>query len=254
MVENDFEKLIERRKKWVDATQENEFEIKDILSGLYDDPSHFIYEILQNAEDVKAKTVCFNLLTDKLEIWHDGKDFNYKNVDGITGIGKTTKKHDLNAIGKFGVGFKSVFAVTESPCIFSGQYNFKIRNFVLPEELPRKYDVSGTWIIIPFNHPTRTSEEIYGKVKHRLNEIGLETLLFLKYIIKIKFKINHNLEGTYNKEPPLDSYINEKILNHSDDENVVETKLDPTYKKIRLTYSKGNNILKKERQGLDDGN
>lgn len=246
MIENDFEKLIERRKKWVDATQENEFEIKDILSGLYDDPSHFVYEILQNAEDVKAKTVCFNLSSDKLEIWHDGKDFIYENVDGITGIGKTTKKGDLNAIGKFGVGFKSVFAVTESPCVFSGQYNFKIQNFVLPEEIPRKYIGSGTWIIIPFNHPTRTSEEIYEKVRHRLNEMGLETLLFLSDIEKIEFKINHNLEGVYNREPQVDADENDKIITPSDDVNFTETDLNKPYRKIKLTYSKGNNILKKE--------
>jgi len=44
MVQNEFNKLIDKRKRWVSVTQENEFDIEGILAGLYDDPSHFIFE------------------------------------------------------------------------------------------------------------------------------------------------------------------------------------------------------------------
>jgi len=64
MVQNEFNKLIDKRKRWVSVTQENEFDIEGILAGLYDDPSHFIFELLQNAEDESANTISFYLFND----------------------------------------------------------------------------------------------------------------------------------------------------------------------------------------------
>jgi hypothetical protein len=40
------------------------------------------------------------------------------------------------SIGKFGVGFKSVFAYTQNPEIHSGEYHFRIHDLVVPELLP----------------------------------------------------------------------------------------------------------------------
>ncbi len=120
MEPNNFERLIAKRQQWVQSSEENNFDFDSILAGIYNDPSHFVYEVLQNAEDAGAKEISFSLFKDRLEIVHDGKDFDFNDVDGITGIGISTKKEDVNAIGKFGVGFKSVFAVTKTPTIHSG--------------------------------------------------------------------------------------------------------------------------------------
>ena len=119
--DRELEKLREKRKGLVRSLKENKFDLDSILAGLYNDPSHFIYEILQNAEDAKdekvkgAKKVEFKLFEDKLDIYHDGADFDFEDIEGVTGVGISKKKDDLTAIGKFGVGFKSVFAVTETP-------------------------------------------------------------------------------------------------------------------------------------------
>ena len=65
----------------------------EILSDLYTDDSHFIYEILQNAEDAQASEVKFVLYKDRLEILHNGKRaFNEQDVKSITKIAKSTKK------------------------------------------------------------------------------------------------------------------------------------------------------------------
>lgn len=50
-----FDELVEKRKKWGESSKENRFDFESILAGLYNDPSHFIYELLQNAEDEGAK-------------------------------------------------------------------------------------------------------------------------------------------------------------------------------------------------------
>jgi len=159
---NEFEELIQNRSDFAEINKKNKFNLNSLLSGLYNDPSHFIYEILQNAEDVEAKEVRFELFENRLDIYHDGIDFDFKDVEGVTGIGISRKKDDLNAIGKFGVGFKSVFAITQTPFIYSGQYNLKIEDFVVPSIIKREEQINGTKIILPFNHEFRSNEEIFG--------------------------------------------------------------------------------------------
>src|SRR4030043_1006718 len=183
----EFEKLIEKRKDWVRASKENKFDFDSLLAGLYNDPSHFIYEILQNAEDEGAKEVRFELFEDRLDVYHNGKDFDLEDIDGVTGIGISKKKDDLTSIGKFGVGFKSVFAITETPYIFSGEYRIRIEDFVVPVEIKTRDSVQGTLIRLPFNHKFRSREMIYDLVCRKLENIGLKTLLFLKNTEEIKW-------------------------------------------------------------------
>jgi len=197
MVIREFKALIEKREEWVASSKKNRFNFEDILAGIYNDPSHFIFEILQNSEDANAKEVSFYLFNDRLEIVHDGKDFNYDNVDGITGIGISTKRDDINSIGKFGVGFKSVFAVTKTPVIQSGDYNFRIEDFVIPRIINEKHKVKETKIILPFNHPTRDQNSVYELVKEKLKSINLHSFLFLGNIERIKWQADEY--GTYTK-------------------------------------------------------
>lgn len=93
--------LLDKRKRWIESNKENGFNLEHILVGLYSDASHFIYEILQNAEDAGATSAFFELYEDRLEIEHNGEDFSYENIDAITSIGNSTKKDDVNKIGKF---------------------------------------------------------------------------------------------------------------------------------------------------------
>ncbi len=183
-----FEELVEARKKLLEIHQANRFNLEDLLAEQYSDPSHFVYELLQNAEDEKATEVEIRLYTDKLLFKHNGKPFDIRDIDGVTGLGNSKKQEDLNAIGKFGLGFKSVFAVTRTPKIYSGDYAFKIKNFFLPEKLsdrPEWLKREETLIELPFNHTERSSQGVYRIVKNRLENLGMITLLFLKNIESI---------------------------------------------------------------------
>ena len=198
MENQNFDKLIAKRQQWVQSSKENNFDFDSILAGIYNDPSHFIYEILQNAEDANATEISFNLHNDHLEIKHNGKDFDFNDVDGITGIGISTKKEDINSIGKFGVGFKSVFAITQVPVIHSGLFHFEIKDFVIPSLIDNN-GIKETLIVLPFNHPSRTNNEIFEIVGKKLESIGLKTLLFLKNVKEIKWQ-TPNKNGHYYKE------------------------------------------------------
>ena len=92
---------------------------------LYTDKSHFVYELLQNAEDAEAKSVRFVQYSDRLEVFHDGKPFTSANLQGLCDIGKSDKVDNLNQIGEFGVGFKSVFGICDTVRLYSEPNHFR---------------------------------------------------------------------------------------------------------------------------------
>ena len=84
--------------------------IKELVSEIYPEEAHFIYELLQNAEDAGADSVYFGIKKDMLVFRHNGnKLFDAEDVDSITNIAKSTKKENFVQAGKFGIGFKSVY-------------------------------------------------------------------------------------------------------------------------------------------------
>ena len=127
-----FEELMHDRAELHRGLKKNKFNLHSILAELYSRPSHFIYELLQNAEDAGAKKVRFVLTEEGLDTYHDGREFNYKDIDGITSVGNTEKTDDLTKIGRFGIGFKSVFAITSTPHIFLWRLQHKNRTFIRP--------------------------------------------------------------------------------------------------------------------------
>ncbi|MDA8321652.1 MAG: hypothetical protein M0030_17850, partial [Actinomycetota bacterium] len=88
--------------------------VLDLLGQLYSDRSHFLFELIQNAEDAGATAMSFELFADRLQVRHDGRPFTADDVRAICGVGHGTKSGDLTKIGKFGIGFKSVYAYTDS--------------------------------------------------------------------------------------------------------------------------------------------
>lgn len=123
------------------------------LGRLYPDRTHFIFELLQNAEDAGATRILFHLFEGNLEVFHDGRLFNENDVRGICGVGEGTKAEDLTQIGKFGIGFKSVYAYTTTPEIHSGHESFRIENYVRPYAVQPR-DIGDSWttlFVFPFN-------------------------------------------------------------------------------------------------------
>ena len=151
------------RLDWIKASRKNKFDdgIKRLLKDLYPDNAHFIYELLQNAEDAQATEVRFILKEDGVEFEHNGdRLFSIEDVKAITSIGVSAKKDDPTNIGKFGVGFKAVFAYTETPEVASGEFHFRIRDLVVPDTDGLAHCDLGekeTRFSFPFNNPQKTS-------------------------------------------------------------------------------------------------
>ncbi len=127
------ERIYDSNKAFVE--NENFKGVKKIIVDNYSDEAHFVYEMLQNADDAKATEITFDLREDRLIVSHNGIPFDEKDLEGICSISKGTKSDDYTKIGKFGIGFKSVFVYTESPQVHSGSYDFEIRELVLPKRI-----------------------------------------------------------------------------------------------------------------------
>lgn len=183
------EELQKKRNVFVaEAKEQGMFEgIKSTLTKLYTSSGHFIFELLQNAEDAKATSVSFKLYPDKLVFEHNGtKLFNLNDIDSITNYGDSTKKENGNSIGKFGIGFKSVFEYTNSPEIHSGDYNFAIEDLFIPKVISPliNYDKNSTLISIPFNC-SKDIKKCYSEIKKSIEELKADVLLFLQNIAEI---------------------------------------------------------------------
>lgn len=177
-----------------------------LLADRYDDRTHFIFELLQNAEDALARrenwqgarSVRFYLTDRSLKMSHFGQPFDEADVRGICGIAESTK--ELTAIGRFGIGFKSVYAFTDQPEVHSGQEDFMIESFVWPAAASSvERDIEETVIILPFKAEGDLSHEEISRGFKRLRP---RTLLFLRQIEEIEWQIADGQSGVYLRSKP----------------------------------------------------
>ena len=177
---------------------------------MYSDSTHFVYEILQNADDYGATEVFFRLSKNELVIEHDGKAFQEENVKAITYFGRSTSRDDFLKAGRFGVGFKSVFAFTATPIIISDNEHFRIHGLYRIEEhpYPDGFSRSRTRIVLPFNHEDKEpdyvedlmpAKQAYKLITSRLTGLNMNTLLFTANIREIRWEIDGQ-SGHYLRE------------------------------------------------------
>ena len=188
--------------------------IKNSVVEKYSDQAHFIYELLQNADDAKATTARFVLEYNRLIFAHNGtRHFSVSDpakededsasghlgdINAITSIANSNKTEA--SIGKFGVGFKAVFQYTSTPHIYDPEFRFRIDRFIVPT--PIDSDFSGrkkdeTLFVFPFDHPERKAEEAYGDISDKLRNLSFP-LLFLSGLKEIEFEFG-NVIGLYGK-------------------------------------------------------
>jgi hypothetical protein len=173
----------------------------EFLGRLYSDRTHFIYELLQNAEDARASKVSFLLEPGRLVFKHDGQElFNEEHVRGVCGVAEGTKAEDKTKIGKFGIGFKSVYAYTRTPEIHCGDEHFRIDHFVRPAAVPPQ-SVDSPWtttFFFPFAPEAGvTTAQAFEAIKQRLATIGVHTLLFLRNLREIHWDVKGGAKGVY---------------------------------------------------------
>ena len=217
--------MINKNNWWEPLIQKRQEEsiglikVKNIISkDLYPDNAHFIYELLQNAEDTEATKVSFEVLKNKLILKHNGKRlFTQKDIEAITDINNYDSKEKKEerfksvTIGKFGIGFKAVFAYTDTPKIHSGGYSFEIYDLVVPRIIePISIENDETIMIFPFNSSEKNPIDAYEEIIKVFDEIQDNVLLFLTNIDTLQYSIE-NKTHTISREETNDAKV--KIKN-----------------------------------------
>ena len=183
--------------------------IQALANDLYNKHTHFIFELIQNAEDNTYEELVpylsFRLTKidptnsqgakGALIIQNNEIGFSYDNVDAICTVGKTTKQKEQGYIGEKGIGFKSVFRVTDNPHIFSKGYHFCLPEkdeqtglgYIVPQWVnnpPQELNLSHTYIILPLTK----ADFGYEKIEEMLQDIEAESTLFLSTLQEIRIK------------------------------------------------------------------
>ncbi len=169
--------------------------LEELAIDLNTEETHFILELIQNAEDNAydgSLTPClkFTINENSILIQNNEIGFNEKNVCAICGVKESTKQKKFGYIGEKGIGFKSVFKVTDEPHIFSNGFQFKFSHiakngnlgFIVPywiDEIPELIDNNQTNIFLPLKEE---SKERLLKIK----DIDPTFILFLKKLKRIE--------------------------------------------------------------------
>lgn len=179
-----FNKLHDRKIRDAETFNHEDYQgVKTSVVDKYPESAHFVYELLQNADDVFATYAEFMLFDEGLIFKHNGtipfsiSDEGEKplgHINSITSIGNSSKRENYNKIGKFGVGFKSVFTYTDTPEIYDDKFWFKIENLIVPCWLnnDNKYRNKGeTLFFIPFKDIESNHREILSRLLNLDNPI-----------------------------------------------------------------------------------
>lgn len=241
----DYKKIYEKnRDEWKALTREPQ-KYEALLAGHYSDSNHFVYELLQNAEDERATKVVFEYYKDRLVFYHNGDAFNEEDVKGVSSMLMGTKdKNSAQTIGRFGMGFKSVFKYTYQPEIYSDNEAFRIENYLLPVELEGKWDLNDekaklayhlssgneyhpfvkeehlTKIVIPFAKKNQEGDIVTvngEEVLKKLKDLECEILLFLS-----------NIKRLYWIDKTTDKYAMISLDESSKDNNIKTCRIEGT--------------------------
>lgn len=213
-------------QKLVQVNQERLGRSLDRLSTeLYSKDTHFILELIQNADDnsypLEAGVVpalAFVVEKDCLTILNNETGFQEKNIRAICDVGRSTKgKHKYGYIGQKGIGFKSVFKVTDCPEIHSNGFHLRFdktcgpMGYILPhwteDERPLDTQLKDihqhswtTKISLPLRSESHQTRNLFHDVHpslllflHRLRSITIYNQSEKRLVTMTRKDLSHNV-------------------------------------------------------------
>ncbi|MRW83750.1 DUF3883 domain-containing protein [Pseudoduganella sp. FT26W] len=145
-------------------TQLNEA-LRLLSEDLYSKKTHFVLELIQNADDNSYQPgstpeLTFSITPNRLTLSNNEVGFSEENINAICKVGASSKAKDKqHHIGEKGIGFKSVFSVSNAPEIHSNGFHFRfdrtastnLLGYVIPTwcEAPDDARPDYTTIVLP---------------------------------------------------------------------------------------------------------
>lgn len=178
--------------------------LKRLSDELYSENTHFVLELLQNADDNAYASGIIPkgefTLTDRHEIvfFNNENGFSEANIQAICDVGASTKALQASgtSIGKKGIGFKSVFKVSDVPQVHSNGFHirFYAKNdshgsglgYILPywiEDETEWKNETGTTFVLPLNELSRQQT---NDISQSMMALEPAILLFLRRIQELR--------------------------------------------------------------------
>ena len=187
--------------------------LKNLAEELNAKETHFILELLQNAEDNNYPSGAepeLRISVEDADPTGSGSDgclcflnnevgFTPEQIWSLCSVGQSTKEKAHGYIGEKGIGFKSVFRVSDQPHIYSRGFQFKFQKPQGPDDLgyivphwvqpaPPNVITGFTTILLPLVPGKRAS------IVQKLAAIPAETILFLTKLRRLVTGPNHGIE------------------------------------------------------------
>ncbi|MDP3977041.1 MAG: DUF3883 domain-containing protein [Pseudomonas sp.] len=182
--------------------------LKLLSDDLYSKKSHFVLELVQNADDNHYASgvtphLTLEVTPSRLVVVNNEVGFTEANVKAICSVGASSKSQQKSGyIGEKGIGFKSVFIVSDAPEIHSNGFHFKfdrtvagnLLGYVVPHwcELPTELQPDCTTIILP-------AAKTYEFGADTLVDLDACLLLFLNKLRQLTL-LHNGQRVTYRRE------------------------------------------------------
>uniref|UniRef100_M3ZT74 Wu:fj29h11 n=1 Tax=Xiphophorus maculatus TaxID=8083 RepID=M3ZT74_XIPMA len=192
-----------------------------LSTELYSKDTHFVLELIQNADDNSypsggggVPALAFMVERDCITVLNNETGFQERNVRAICDVGRSTKgKHKYGYIGQKGIGFKSVFKVTDCPEIHSNGFHLRFdrtcgpMGYILPhwteDERPLDAQLKDIWttkICLPLRSESHQTRNLFHDVHpslllflHRLRSITIYNQSEKRLVTMTRKDLSHNV-------------------------------------------------------------
>ncbi|MGC8886386.1 MAG: sacsin N-terminal ATP-binding-like domain-containing protein [Verrucomicrobiia bacterium] len=237
------EKVIEELKKSLNNA------LEQLAQDIYSKETHFILELIQNADDNAYESTVIPELKiaiddEKILFQNNEKGFTEDNVKALCDVGYSTKSKACGYIGEKGIGFKSVFRISNEPHIFSNGFQFKFKlkdekdklGYVVPQwvdDVPDYIDKKSTNILLP----------IIEKAKSNFTKFSIIEPTLILFLRKLKI-IQIHCNGSTNNIVRIDNEDGKVEIEHP--------KGKEYWKLVKQNLNVPTNIQEEKRKGVEE--
>lgn len=137
---------------------------------LSDDRLQGLAELLQNADDVGADEAFFFVDDDRLLFGHNGSDLTLPDVWGLTIPWLSEKSDQADAVGRFGIGLKTLQSLSETMEAHNGYFGLRLGRSILSAidadpDWPSRPAAATTVFVVPFQRGATTQSEVADWLK-----------------------------------------------------------------------------------------
>ncbi|XP_039595107.1 protein NO VEIN [Polypterus senegalus] len=199
--------------------------LERLSKELYSKDTHFVLELIQNADDNTYPedssvhpSLLFVVEKSCISVLNNEHGFEENNIRAICDVGRSTKgKHKYGYIGQKGIGFKSVFKVTDCPEIHSNGFHICFdktsgpMGYILPHWLENEKSLTmeipelqvkswTTKIVLPLRLENQNMQNLFHDVHpslllflHRLRSLSIVNQIENRIMSITRKDVDHNV-------------------------------------------------------------